>query len=183
MDQRLARRYAQALYRVASQSNMVAAVESDLNGVNDLIEADENFRHLLGSPTFARETKEKVIEKAFADRITGVTMQLLRILLAKRRETEFQRVRDEYIRIRREQGKVLYAVITSSEPLSADQRDRILEKLTKETGKTVEPEFEINPHVIGGVKVSYDNYVLDGTIRGGLVRLKEALRRDLLKQA
>lgn len=183
MDLRIARRYAEALFRVAKQSNMVPAIENDLEGVVGLIHSDENFRHLLMSPTIAREVKERVIDKAFSDRITAVTMQMLRLLLEKRRETGLELVRDEFVRIRREQGRVLYISVQSAEPLTDDQRNRLIQKLESQTGKSVEAEYSVSPHLIGGVRVSYDNYVLDGTIYGGLTRLKDALRRDLLKQA
>lgn len=183
MDLRVARRYAGALYRVASQTNLVAAVESDLDGVQNLLERDENFRSLLLSPVIARETKERVLEKAFGDRVTGVTMQMLRLLLQKRREAEFEAVRQEFVRIRREEGRVLHAVIASAEPLTDDQKSRLVAKLADQTGKSVEPDFEIQPSLLGGVRVTYDNFVLEGSIRGGLTRLRDALRRDLLKQA
>lgn len=183
MDARVARRYARALYRVASQSNMVAAVEADLNGVAHQFETDEKFRGLLMTPTIAREKKEQVLEKAFADRVTGVTMETLRLLLSKRRETMFVAVRDEFVRLRREAGMVLYATVTTAEPLTDDLRDTLVKKLETETGKRVEAEFDVAPGLIGGIRVGYDNYVLDGSIRGGLNRLKDALRRDLLKQA
>lgn len=183
MDLRIARRYAEALFRVASQSNMVPAIENDLEGVVGLIHSDENFRHLLMSPTIAREAKERVIDKAFADRITGVTMQMLRLLLEKRREVGLELVREEFVRIRRERGRVLYVSVQSAEPLSEAQRSKLIQKLEFQTGKKVEAEFGVSAHLIGGVRVSYENYVLDGTIHGGLTRLKDALRRDLLKQA
>lgn len=162
---------------------MIPSIENDLEGVVNLIHTDENFRHLLMSPTIAREVKERVIDKAFADRVTGVTMQMLRLLLEKRRETGLELVREEFVRIRREQGKVLYVSVQSAEPLTDEQRSRLVQKLESQTGKKVEPDFGVSPHLIGGVRVSYDNYVLDGTIYGGLTRLKDALRRDLLKQA
>jgi F-type H+-transporting ATPase subunit delta len=36
--------------------------------------------------------------------------------------------------------------------------------------------------LIGGVKVAYENFVLDGTARGALNKMREKLRYDLLKQ-
>ena len=87
MDLRVARRYAKALYRVAVENNMVAAVEDDLNGVNALLQNDEKFRDLLLAPTYGRDTKEKVLDKAFSDRITGVTMHPWRNTTSTRSRT------------------------------------------------------------------------------------------------
>lgn len=183
MDHRVARRYAKALYRVASQSNMVANVEGDLNGVVSLLQSDAKFRALLFSPQFARDAKERVLEKAFADSVTGVTMEALRLLLRKRRETELLAMREEFINIRRNEGQVLYATVHTAEPISDEHKSQLIAKLEKETGKKVEAEFEVSPNLIGGIRVGYDNFVLDGSIRGGLNRLRDSLRRDLLKQA
>lgn len=183
MDKRVARRYAEALFSVASKSGVIQAVEDDLNGVVALMETDEKFRMLVHSPTYDRDFKLEVLEKAFSDRVTALTMQALRILVQKRREGELAALRDEFVRIRREQGKVMYTYVTSSEPMTADQQKRLVEKLAQQTGKQIEATFDVDKALIGGVRVSYENYVLDGSVRGGLNRLRESLRRDLLKQA
>ncbi|MBX3117548.1 MAG: ATP synthase F1 subunit delta [Fimbriimonadaceae bacterium] len=183
MDVRVARRYAEALYSVAKQDNTIQAVEDDLNGVVGMMENDQRFRSLVLSPTFDRGQKLQVLEKAFSDRVTALTMQALRILVQKRREAELAALRDEFVRIRREQGKVMYTNVTSAEALTADQQKRLIDQLASQTGKTVEATFDVDKALIGGIRVSYDNYVLDGSVRGGLNRLRESLKRDLLKQA
>jgi F-type H+-transporting ATPase subunit delta len=67
--------------------------------------------------------------------------------------------------------------------LSESQRKAIIEKLGRRLGKTLEPEFAIDSTLIGGVRVAYENMVLDGSIRGGLARLESILHYDVLKQA
>lgn len=183
MDTRVARRYAEALYSVAKESNVIQSVEDDLNGVVSLMETDGKFRMLIHSPTFDRDFKLQVLEKAFADRVTALTMQVLRILVQKRREGEVVALRDEYVRIRREHGNTFFAHIVSAEALTDDQKKRLIDRLAKQSGKSVEATFEVDKALIGGVRVSYENYVIDGSVRGGLNRLRESLKRDLLKQA
>ena len=73
-------------------------------------------------------------------------------------------------------------IVTSSEGLDDKQQSALITKIEKTTGKRVEAEFAVEPSLIGGIKVAYENFVLDGTLRGGLARLRDTLKHDLLKQ-
>ncbi|HVL38305.1 MAG TPA: ATP synthase F1 subunit delta [Fimbriimonadaceae bacterium] len=182
MDVRVGRRYARALFNAARRLDVIESVEDDLNAISSLISGDERFRTFLYSPRVPREEKLRIAERLFSDRVTALTMQALRLLLEKRREDEFPAIRLEYISLRREHERVLYAVITSANELDQAQRAAIVDKLATKTGKRVEPEFKVDPHLMGGLKIAYENYVLDGTVKGSLVRLRDNLKRDLLKQ-
>jgi F-type H+-transporting ATPase subunit delta len=183
MDRRVAKRYARALYRAANSSDVVAAVESDLNAIQAVLDHDNRFAGFLATPTIGREEKSAIVEKLFSDRVTSMTLQALRLLLQKRREGEFSLMREEFTAIRRAEGAVLYADIHSAEELTADQKQRILDKLASQSGRKVEAEFSVDPSLIGGVKIALGNDVLDGTVRGSLRRLRDQLKYDLLKQS
>lgn len=182
-DARVARRYAQALYDVAARAGAVERVEDDFNGVAGLIESDAKFRDFLFSPKIGRDQRMRIMEVLFAASFSPVSMSALRLLLAKRREDTIVEVRDRFVEIRREQGNVLYASITSATELGESDRKRIVEKLEKSSGKRVEAGFKIDPQLIAGVRVAYGNHVLDGSVRGSLRRLKDQFRYELLKQA
>lgn len=181
-DHRVAKRYARALFATALKLEMVDSVESDLDAIVGILQNDSRFRHFLLSPEFGREEKIQITYKLFSDRVTAVTLQAIRLILIKRRETEIESIRDEFAILRREFGAVVYTVVTTAEALEPDQRKLLEEKLQTSTGKKVEAEYRIDPKLIGGIRVAYGNYVLDGSIRGGLSRLRDSLRYDLLKQ-
>jgi F-type H+-transporting ATPase subunit delta len=181
-DARVGRRYARALFGTALKYDVVKSVEDDLAGIVGLLHNDRQFRDFVMSPYRSREEKIAVAEKLFSDRVTALTMQLLRLVLEKRRELEIETIRAEFVRLRREHYRIVYATITSAEEMPAEQRERLVARVQALTGKTLEPEFRIDPHLMGGVRVAYDDYVLDGSVRGALNRLQERLKYDLLKQ-
>ena len=170
------------LFGAALQDGVVDAVETDLEAILSLIHGDESFRTFLYSPQVPRDEKVRISDKLFSDRITALTMSALRLLLEKRREPEFELVREEYARLRRLEGNVVYAVITSAAVLPQDQQVALIDKLTSKTGKKVEAVFKVDLALIGGVRVAYGSYVLDGSVRGSLERLADKLKYDLLKQ-
>ncbi|MCO5297988.1 MAG: ATP synthase F1 subunit delta [Fimbriimonadaceae bacterium] len=182
MDNRVAKRYAQALFNTALKNDVVAAVEDDMAAIAGMIANDDRFRNFLLSPNVARDERAKIAEKLFSDRITALTMQALRLMIAKRREREVEGVYDEFLRLRREHEQALRAVFTSSVELSDAEKKALVEKFASKSGKKVEPEFKVDPSVLGGVKVAFGNYVLDGTVSGSLARLRDTLLYDVLKQ-
>ena len=181
-DARIGKRYAQALFSTASRYDVVESVESDLNSIVALMERDRGFRDFLLAPYTSREEKVKIMERIFSDRITALTMQVLRVMLEKRREGEVESVRNEFVTLRRAATKTIHVQVTSAEALDDKQKAALTAKIEKTTGMKVEADFNVEPALIGGIKVAYENYVLDGTLKGGLARLRDALKHDLLKQ-
>lgn len=181
-DHRVARRYAAALFATASKHNSVAAVEDDLNAIASFLDSDPRFRSVMMSPEVSRDGKIDLCEKLFSDRTTAITMQALRLILLKGREVELETIRDEFTVLRREQEGVVFATVSSSVALVEKQQTEILARLRLATGKKVEAKFTINPGLIGGVKATFGNTVLDGSLRGGLASLRDKLQHDLLKQ-
>jgi F-type H+-transporting ATPase subunit delta len=183
VDQKVAKRYAKALYDVAARNNVVNEVESDLDSINGILKADPKFAGFLLNPRISRDEKVSILEKLFSDRVTALSMQLLRVLLKKRREAEFGAIRDEFVSLRRQYGQVLFATVTSAQELPDDQKKKIQDRLASESGKQVEAVFEVEPSLIGGVRVQYGDYILDGSVRGSLNRLRDTLRYQMLNQS
>jgi len=181
-DSRVARRYAQALFMTALKYDVIKSVEDDLNSIVGLLENDEQFHEFVIAPYTGREEKIEIVDKLFSDRVTALTMQVLRVMLEKRREDEITGVRDEFVKLRRENEGVIFATVTSAEKIDDAQRKALMAKLEKTLGKKIEAEFKVEPQLIGGIRVAYGNYVLDGSIRGALSNLRDKLRHDLLKQ-
>lgn len=181
-DVRVASRYARALYGAAEANQMVDAVEDDLRAILGIMGRDKAFRDFLIAPYTGREEKLEILERIFSDRITALTMQVLRVMLEKRREGEIEGIYDAFVALRRDKRGVIFATIISAEQLDDKQQKALAAKLEKTTGKVVEADFHVDPHLIGGVKVAYENYVLDGTLKGGLAHLSDHLKHDILKQ-
>lgn len=182
MDARLAKRYASAIYNTAARIDAVDSVEADLKAIASLVKNDPSFRDFLFSPQVGKEEKLTIADKLFSDRVTATTMHAVRLILSKHREAELEGIYEEFVTIRREQGNVVYAAVSSAQEMTDDAKKRLIAKLETKTGRKVEADFKVEPALIGGAKVAFGNYVLDGTVRGSLNRLRDSLRRDLLKQ-
>ncbi|MBW7927246.1 MAG: ATP synthase F1 subunit delta [Fimbriimonadaceae bacterium] len=179
MDQRVAGRYAQALFNAAEKAGAIGQVENDLGEVLASIEGHPALHAFLMSPVSDRRKKSELLAQLFGASVSPLVLQALRLMVDKRREAEIRPMYAKYQELRREHDNVLHVKVSSKAHVPDDVRTRLTEKLGAQTGKRIEAEYELDPHMIGGIRVAYDNYVLDGTVRGRLARLRDKLKSEL----
>lgn len=181
-DGRVAKRYARAFFSAAKADGMVAAVDADLRSVADALHTSAAFRDFMGRPATSEADKLAMFDKVFGDRITSMTHQGIRLVIEKRRDEYLTAISKEFSELRRHDEMVTRAVVTSAEELAPADREKIVTKLQTELGRRVEAEFDTDATLIGGVRIVYDNYILDGSVRGQLDKLRDKILYDVLKQ-
>ena len=67
------------------------------------------------------------------------------------------------------------AEIVTARELSAEERARLVAGVGKLAGARIEPSFKLDKSILGGTVVRIGSTVYDGSVRGRLERLKEAL--------
>lgn len=72
----------------------------------------------------------------------------------------------------------LSLTITSAFPLDSDQKKKTQTKLTQQFNSELVIDYKIDPSLIGGLLVRSGSWVLDGTIKSKLNRLRVALRKE-----
>ncbi|MBL8041166.1 MAG: ATP synthase F1 subunit delta [Chthonomonas sp.] len=182
MESRVASRYARAIFNAANKAGILESVSTDLNAVADLIERDTRFRHFVNNPQIGRVDKLALFENVFSDRVTALTMSLVRVMMEKGREDCIEAVRDQFSELKRAHDNVLAIKISSAAPLDIIHKEAIIKKIETATKQKVEATLEVDESLLGGVKVEYGGYVMDGSVSGTLARLKESLVYDALKQ-
>lgn len=172
----LARRYARALLELASAQKEVEAVAEQLAALDGALRESSELAATLFNPTVGREAK-RTIAAAVLDKLeAGQTMQnFVGLLIAKGRIAEFPLIAGEFARMSDElTGRVRATVHTAAE-LPAPMKKRIVEKLSKVTGKKVEIEEHVNPELLGGIVAEVDGVTYDASLRTQL----RALRADI----
>lgn len=182
-DSRAAKRYAKALFNAAVKQDIVSSVDADLAMITHVLNNSANSKEFFRSPKTTQEQKMALLERTFSDRVTALTMHLLRLVTRKRRDDQIFQISLEFTELRRQSENVVKAVIESAVELTDAEKDKVAAKVAQVTGRRVEPEFSVDERLMGGVKVTYDNFVLDGTVRGQLNKIREHLLYDVLKQA
>ena len=73
-------------------------------------------------------------------------------------------------------GRVQARVVSAVE-MTEGSIDQLRRALERRTGKKIEMNVEVDPSLIGGIRAEVGSFVLDGTIRTELERLRFALEK------
>ena len=76
---------------------------------------------------------------------------------------------------KRESERVLQVTLRSASEIPATQVDAIKVALKKRFGREIDMQQRIDPSVIGGAVIDAGDLVIDGSVRGRLERLEQAL--------
>lgn len=173
--ERVARRYARALFNAALHAQVVQAVDEALQQLLNTLQENQPLQRLLLNPLIPRERKRQLVQEAIGRQTHPLVASLLGVLVDKRREPILPEVVHEFARLRDEHLGVVRVQATTAYPLDEEQRQALIRSLEQRTGKTVLLDLQTDPSLIGGIVVRIGDTIIDGSVRGQLLRLKQYL--------
>ncbi|MBQ0139244.1 MAG: F0F1 ATP synthase subunit delta [Kurthia sp.] len=171
----VASRYAKALFELAQEKNVVAETVADLRQARIVFTESKDLFSLLENPKFTSEKKYELISSIFAG-AQPIIVDAFKVLLDKKRINETVSVIDSFIQIANDESGVADATVLSTEALTEDELNRISTTFAKKVGKnSLNITNEIDPSIMGGIKLIIGNQIYDNTIVSKLNGLRRAL--------
>lgn len=177
-DEKLARRYATAVFSLASDRATADATGKDLRAIADAIYADGDAREFFTAPVVDRYTKEDRIAKALAGKADEIALNAVLLLVRKHREPLLRELVRQYEALQAAARGAEPLTVVSAKQLDAGELAGLISGLEKTYGKKFDVTQTIDPSVIGGVRVTMGDRRIDGTVAGRL----EELSRELFAQ-
>jgi len=170
-------RYASALFELASEQNVAAAVEGDLAQLGEALTASEDLGALIRNPQIARSDAARAVD-AVAESLGAhqVTKNFLGVLSANRRLAALPQIISAYATIAAASRGEVTAQVTSAHPLSADQLKALGAKLRQREGKDIKIDATVDPELLGGLVVRIGSQQIDSSIRTRLNSLAQEIR-------
>jgi F-type H+-transporting ATPase subunit delta len=173
-----ARRYAKALFSLASETGRVAEVRGEVERLGALIEGNAELRAVLLQPLHPAAQRRAVLG-AVAERIgaSPLLRNFLSFLVDQRRLVDWAAIQAEYARLADAAAGVRQVRVRSASALSDAQRERLQRALEQKAGGRVQLEVEIDPTLLGGAVAQVGDLVYDGSLRTQLQQLRASLAR------
>jgi F-type H+-transporting ATPase subunit delta len=103
---------------------------------------------------------------------------LIAVLIDNDRIGHVAEVIAAYRRLLQEQLGICPAEIVTARELAGEERGRLVAEVARLAGAKIDARFKLDPAILGGTVVRIGSTVYDGSVRGRLERLKEALSSD-----
>ena len=173
----LPRRYAKALFWVARERGIQDKIHQDWSVFVKALNDKPDFYHFFVSPEVARKEKEEKIEELFGDTFSNVFYNFLLVLLRNRRQNLILEISDAFnVEVDQSVNRTK-AIVTSAVELTPELRAEIEQQLSEKLNKEVNLETQIDPTLIGGIRIMVEGKVIDGSIQGRLHMMKNFLMR------
>jgi F-type H+-transporting ATPase subunit delta len=175
MDSIAAKQYASAIYQASSQSGKVEVVLNQMELLEELLKNSPEMTLFWKHPQIKPLAKLQAVQEVLNQPFLPETARFLMLILEKGRSGIVEEVLEQFRHLRLEELGVLVVKVSTAKALNEDEESRLIEKLKKEHGKDILLEKDIQPELLGGIRVQVEDTVYDSTIRRRLDKMREVL--------
>lgn len=170
----LARPYAKAAFEYARTDKALAVWSSSLAVVASVVQQTE-VKALLNSPTIASDQKAAILFDLCGDEINAKVKKFVTVMAENKRLSLLKEVKDVFENLKSQQEKFADIKVSTAFELDEKIKTVLAEKLSKTLESEVSLSADIDKSLIGGVVISAGDMVIDGSVRGRLAKLSEAV--------
>ncbi|MEJ7628145.1 MAG: F0F1 ATP synthase subunit delta [Nocardioidaceae bacterium] len=157
----------------ADQAGELDALEDDLFRFGRILAANTDLRDALSDRAAPMEVKRTLLDSLVTGKVGEVTKHLLdQLLVGRQRSLAAGLAHYQEVTAARQQR--LVATVWVAAPLGDDQKSRLAESLATQYSHEVHLNVIVDTSVLGGVRVSIGDDVIDSTVE---TRLAQAQRR------
>jgi F-type H+-transporting ATPase subunit delta len=172
-----ASRYARAFADVVSANRLDAtSLDRQLNDFLATWDESKDLREVFLNPAISATQKIAILDKMNARMgLQKELRNLLAVLIHNDRIGDVHEVATAWRAEMQERLGIRQAEIVTARELNPQEKAELVAGVGKLAGARIEPTFKLDSSIIGGTVVRIGSTVWDGSVRGRLERLKEAL--------
>ena len=163
-------RYAQAVLQA-----MVERWQSALEEVVDAVDSDPKLANLLSDKSKSIEAKNKALAAQLPSDTPAEISNLLSLLVQEGDIALLPDIADALTEAASGQGAPIKAEITSAVALSVDDQEQISQSLVKQYGDGLVFSFQVDPSLLGGLRVRVGDRLMDNSVASRLTKLRESI--------
>lgn len=173
----LGKTYAGVLFALADESDILDVVKDDLDSWTEICGGEKDFERLIISPYFSSEYKQQFVGKILSGKITDLTMNFLVVAIKHNRTIFLPQIIAEYNKLWDSRAGYCAVEVTVARQINIDEAAKLSADIASVVERKVRLELIVNPSIIGGIIIRYDDKVIDNTIRNRLQKAVETIIR------
>jgi F-type H+-transporting ATPase subunit delta len=170
-------RYARAFLDVVTDAKLDAvAIDGQLTDFLATWNGSKELREFFLNPAILSIQKVGFLDTLNKKlKLRKELRNLLAVLINNDRIGQVDEVAAVYRKLLQDQLGIRQAEIVTAREISASERDALMAEVGKLAGARIDASFRLDAAILGGTVVRIGSTVYDGSARGRLDRLKEAL--------
>jgi len=174
----IARPYAEALYAAATAPGAAEGQAAQWSPVLDTLAAlvdHAEVAQALSNPALSDARRYELLASLAGQALPGPVSGLVNLVLENGRLAALPQVAAQFRALHNAADGIADCVIESAFPMGAEEVAALVKALAKKFPLQLKPEVRVNPHLIGGVRVTVGDRVLDSSVRARLDAMQARL--------
>ncbi len=172
----IARPYAEAAFGLAKERGELDKWSSALALMAAVYE-DPQMQAALANPKVTTADVERLMLSICGERLDGNARNFVQLLVRNGRLVVLPELRHLFEQLKAEHEGLVEARISTAYPLDDAQLRQIVSVLSNRYKKNVSPAVDVDPELIGGIKVQVGDKVWDASVRGRLQQMAATLSK------
>ncbi|MEH6515592.1 MAG: F0F1 ATP synthase subunit delta [Halioglobus sp.] len=170
----LARPYAKAVFEFARDNGDLSQWSTQLETVA-AVSQDSTMMAVFGNPSLTAEQQAQTLSDVCGDELDTQGCNFVAILADNKRLALLPEIYSLFAKYKAMQEKSVDVEVVSAFDLADSVRDKLAEVLGKKLERDVKVSTTTDSSLLGGVLIRADDLVIDGSVRGRLNKLAEAM--------
>jgi F-type H+-transporting ATPase subunit delta len=170
----LARPYARAAFEYADGEQSVDAWFDELRLIAAVVD-EPAVRALLSDPALTTDMQAQRFIDICGDELGESRRRFVRVLAENRRLGLAQQIAEQFAALKAQREQSVEVQMISAFEVPEAVRERVAQALSKRLQRDVVVTTELDRDLLGGVLIRAGDLVIDGSVRGRLDKLAEAL--------
>lgn len=172
--------YGEALYDLAKAESLSDDILKQLQVLSQSFDREPDFLRLLCAPALSKQERCGILDESLGGHVHPYVLNFLKILTEKGYARQFPQCVKAYRERYNADNGILPVTAITATALSEKQAEKLTQKLSQLTGKTVELTNRIDAAVLGGIRLQYSGKQLDDTVRHRLDAIRDTLKNTAL---
>jgi F-type H+-transporting ATPase subunit delta len=156
---------------LAAKNGKLEALETELFEFRKVVDSDQELQIALASRQASYEQKLKLTDGLIAGKFGAEAALLIRFAVIGSTKRRLAVVLEQFGKLLAAYGQKLVATVIVAQPLSAQQQAALESSLARDYGNSLRLNIEVDPAILGGVKIQIAGEIIDGSVAN---RLKQA---------
>ena len=176
-NKQLIKKYALSIYSIGKKENVLEEIESGIRVVDFLYKQSSIFRYFLLTKKISEKNKKLILLDILKDRCSTYVLELIHIIIEKGDIKSLSAIINRFFVFVSNEADIVPVRIITPSALDNNTNKDLIEKIESKLNKKVNAKNEVDPKIIGGVKLMIGNKVIDGSVSHQLRKIKNALEQ------
>lgn len=171
----IARPYAEAAFAIADADGTLPAWAQALDVLAPVARHPE-VRSAIGNPRLSDEQLYGLIASLTGGEMSADVQKFVRVLIENGRLALLPEIRELFQELKNERDGMVHAFVSTAFELSDAQTAELVADLERRFKRKVNPVVTVSKDLIGGVRVTIGDEVIESSVRGQLAAMAVALK-------